>query len=97
MVYFLRHTEENVKNVKLISESDLPYTSDREIGKTISLLKEKVNSINPEWRLSRNRRIQEQCLSIETEICYLQREIMWRKRREASHKEYMRTRRRRSL
>lgn len=82
-----------MKNVKLISESALPYTNEREISRTISGLKTKVYGINPEWRLSKDRKLREHCLSIETEICYLQREIMWRKKRVACHKEYMQERR----
>ena len=82
-----------MKGVMLIGEQELPYASDFEINKVVSKLKRRVESLDPNWRTSRNRRLKSQCLEIETEICYLQREIMWRRRREAFHKEYVKSRR----
>ena len=81
-----------MKNVKLISESDLPYISEREISRSISNLRDNLYSLNPNWRMSKDRRLKNQCLGIETEICYLQRELMWRKKREACHKTYLESR-----
>jgi hypothetical protein len=81
-----------VKNVKLISESDLPYVSEREISRSISGLRDSLFNLNPNWRTSKNERLRTQCLHIETEICYLQRELMWRKKREACHKTYLQAR-----
>lgn len=81
-----------MKNVKLISESDLPYISEREISRSISSLRDSLYSLNPNWRMSKNSRLRDQCLHIETEICYLQRELMWRKKREACHKTYLESR-----
>ncbi len=78
-----------MKGVKLIGSDELAFTSDFEINKTVSRLKKRVEEIDPNWRQSRNKRLHSQCLEIETEICYLQREIMWRRKREVCHKEYM--------
>jgi len=81
-----------LKNVKLISESSLPYVSEREISRSVSSLRDSLYSLNPNWRMSKNPRLRNQCLNIETEICYLQRELMWRKRREACHSTYLESR-----
>ena len=78
-----------VKKVRLIRSGDIPYTSDYEISKSIDSLKSSLERLNPNWRLSKNRKLYSQCLEIETELCYLQREVMWRKKREACHKEYL--------
>ena len=81
-----------MKNVKLISESSLPYVSEREISRSVSNLKDSLYSLNPNWRMSKNPRLRDQCLNIETEICYLQRELMHRKKSEISHKAYLESR-----
>ena len=78
-----------MKGVKLIGGNELAFTSDFEISKVISRLKQRVEDLDPNWRLSRNRRFYTQCLEIETEVCYLQREIMWRRKRIECHKDYM--------
>ena len=85
-----------MRNVALIGTDELAYTSENHISRVVSNLKRKVHSIDSDWRLSRNERVRDQCLKIETEICYMQREIMWRKKREACHREYLKNRRQRS-
>ena len=78
-----------MKGVMLIGAQDLPYASDFQINKVVSRLKRRIDDLDPNWRLSRNKSLHTQCLEIETEICYLQREIMWRRKREACHKQYL--------
>ncbi len=85
-----------MKKVRLIKSSDIPHTSDYEISKSINGLKSSLSRLNPNWRLSSDRNLARQCLEIETELCYLQREIMWRKKREVMHKEYIKNFRKRA-
>ena len=75
--------------LKFIKSSDIPYTSDYEINQSIDSLTRKIKASFPNWRLSNNDSTYEQGLDLETELCYLQREIMWRRSREKHHELYL--------
>ena len=75
--------------LRLIEEERLPYCSDNEINRSIDELKKRLVASGINWRTSSNQKKKSAGLFLETEICYLQREIMWRRRREACHSEYL--------
>jgi hypothetical protein len=78
-----------MKVLNIIPPEKLPYCSDREINSSFSSLKSKIRDIGENWIFSKNKNIRNQGLYLETELCYLQREIMWRKLREKRHSEYL--------
>ena len=78
-----------MRNNRLIAAEEIPYIPEMELVRTIENLKRRIQKLNPNWRLSRDESLKAQCLQIETEICYLQREFMFRKKRAAAHKEYI--------
>lgn len=75
--------------LKLIEAERLGYSSDYEINRSIQDLTRRLVSSGQYWRVSGNIKKKEMGLLLETEICYLQREIMWRRRRETHHSEYV--------
>lgn len=75
--------------LKLIEPERLGYSSDYEINRSIQDLTRRLISSGQYWRASGNRKKKDMGLFLETEICYLQREIMWRRRREVHHTEYI--------
>ena len=78
--------------LRTIRPNQLGHSSDYEIYQSIESLTSKLRKNFPNWRLSRNHATLEQGLYLETELCYLQREIMWRKLREKHHAEYLENR-----
>ena len=80
--------------LRLIESGRLPYCSDNEINRTIEELTKRLIASGRNWRLSGNTKKKDAGLFLETEICYLQREIMWRRRREKHHTEYLKNRHR---
>jgi predicted secreted Zn-dependent protease len=78
--------------LRLIESEKIPYCSDYEINRAIDELTKRLNASGPHWRTSGNRKKKSAGLFLETEICYLQREIMWRRRRERTHAEYLKKR-----
>jgi len=75
--------------LRVIKPNDIPYSSDSELSRSIDNLTRKLRETGHNWRMSRNETMKEKGLFLETELCYLQREVMWRKKRELIHKEYM--------
>ena len=75
--------------LRFIKPSDIPQASDFEINQSIDSLTRKIKASFPTWRLSQNESIYAQGLDLETELCYLQREIMWRRSREKHHELYL--------
>ncbi len=78
--------------LRLIESERLPYCSDYEINRAIEELTKRLKASGPNWRVSGNKKKKSAGLFLETEICYLQREIMWRRRREKCHEEYLKNR-----
>ena len=75
--------------ISVIQQENIPYSSDYDLNKSISSLSKRLFAINRNWRNSKDRSTRDLGLFLETEICYLQREVMWRKKREKCHEEYL--------
>tara|TARA_R100000664_G_scaffold34175_1_gene54664 strand:+ start:5605 stop:5874 length:270 start_codon:yes stop_codon:yes gene_type:complete len=80
-----------MKVLNIILPERLPYASDSEINSSFTSLKSKLRSVGENWIFSKDPNAKSQGLYLETEICYLQRELMWRKKREVKHREYLST------
>jgi hypothetical protein len=75
--------------LRFIKSPDIPHASDYEINQSIDSLTKKIRASFPNWRLSSDECTYSQGLDLETELCYLQREIMWRRSREKHHELYL--------
>lgn len=75
--------------ISVIQQENIPYSSDYELNRSIISLSKRLSSINRNWRTSKDESVRDLGLFLETEICYLQREVMWRKKREKCHEEYV--------
>jgi len=75
--------------LNLINGDRLPSTSDYDINRSIEDLTRRLRDSGANWRVSGGKRKKEMGLFLETEICYLQREIMWRRCREVHHQNYL--------
>ena len=78
-----------MKVLNIIPPERLPYASDRELNASFNSLKSRIRSIGENWVFSKNKNTRDQGLYLETELCYLQREVMWRRMREKCHAEYL--------
>jgi hypothetical protein len=63
--------------------------SDFELKNKLKALKKDLKKSGENWRDSANKRTRESGLYLETEMCYIQRELDWREGRIKRHAEYL--------
>ena len=78
------------KPLSLISPEDLPYTKEEKLKREVSTLESRKGMILRDKEKAK--RQQRTVVMLETEICYLQREIEIRERRRKAHAKFLQKR-----